>query len=85
MTLTQRGLAGTSPWFMTTEGYDNRTSQGLGNIKLVTAYFAGSNQFAWSAENELVLSFVPEPKRGVMLAAGVLLLAGLARLRLRRR
>ena len=85
LTLTQRGLAGTSPWFMTTEGYDNRTSGGLGNIKLVTAFFAGSNQFAWSAENELVLSFVPEPKRGVMLAAGVLLLAGLAQLRLRRR
>jgi hypothetical protein len=73
--------------FLTTMGSDARTSGGLGNIKMVTPFFTalqGMN-IGWSGEQELVFNFVPEPGRGVMLAAGALLLAGLVQLRRRRR
>ncbi len=70
--------------FFTTMGMDYRNPLGAGSIKMVTPWFAHfQGGLGFATEQELTLTFLPEPAKGTLLGAGVLLLGGLALLRRR--
>jgi hypothetical protein len=88
-TVSITATAGPFPMLFRRQGYDNRTSQGLGTIQLVAPQIARWNfpdrDAPWDrhtgAIGVLKLRFVPEPRGWLLLAAGIVLLVFLYRVR----
>ena len=73
------------PEHLVRTGYDNRTSQGVGTIQLVTPHLTNwvTSDFQFAAIGVLRLEFAPEPPSGLLLLAGAGLLGALYRRRAR--